>query len=401
MNNLPVSTLIELPSKQANIPWEGYFSAQLISKDEYDAIKSYSSLLSEDQPDSELVLKYNHIWISLLERLQKADTINAILYLMDELIQNNKRMTICLNGNEDPIPVLLKKMDKWKTDAITPWICLKIISELVCHSQLKREWKTFLSHDYRILFDILYPYIAELNSQKTSDFALEGLQSILAVHEIRIQFIAQEKYIEVISKKLKTIAELEYWDAQAVQRQYQLSYILWLISFEPTTAATINKYRSSSALLSILRRTQKEKVARVAISLIFNLWKGDPVDTLNSLVGYKAHLIFESLKFNDTDMKEDLEKLDTAIQEHVLKLSTFDHYAAEITSGNLEWSPVHTSDIFWKFNANKFMEMDGALIKSLARLLSAASKPEILAISCHDIGQILKYCPDSKKYFID
>ena len=397
MNNLPVSTLIELPSKQANIPWEGYFSAQLITSEEFDAIKSYSYLINQDTPDPAKVLNYYRIWISLLSRLQKTDTINSILYLFEELLQNTKRLAICLDSTEDPIPVLLRKMDQWKGDQMTPWICLKIISEIVCHAQLKREWQKSLNHDFRVVFDILYPYIAELNSQKTSDYALEGLQAILAVPQVRAQFIVQEKYIEVVAKKLKIISDMENWDAQAVQRQYQLSYILWMVSFEPSTATVINKFRTSSALLSIIKRTQKEKVARVGISLIRNLWKGDPVDTLNALVGFRAHQIFENLKFNDEDLKEDVVELDNAIQEHVLKLSTFDHYAAEITSGNLEWSPVHTSDIFWKFNANKFMEMDGALIKSLARLLSASSKPEILAISCHDIGNILKYCPDAKK----
>ncbi len=397
MNHLPVATLLELPSKQSNIPWEGYFSAQLITSEEFDAIKSYSSLLSQDKPEPTLVLKYYKIWLSLLDRLQKADTINSILYLFDELVENTYRLDICLNSSENPIPVLLSKMDKWKGDAITPWICLKIISQIVCHAQLSRNWNKYLAFDFRLLFDILYPHIAELNNLKTSDYALEGLQSILAVHAIRIQFVQQEKYIEVVAKKLKMISELENWDAQSVQRQYQLSYILWLISFEKESCKIINKYRTCAALLAIVKRSQKEKVARVAIALIFNLWKGDPTDTLNALIGFRAHVLFESIKFADTDMKEDLKALNAAIEEQVVKLSTFDHYAAEITSGNLEWSPVHTSDIFWKFNAAKFMEMDGALIKSLARLLNVSSKPEILAISCHDIGQILKYCPDAKK----
>eukprot|EP00834_Sanchytrium_tribonematis_P004341 NODE_208_length_12861_cov_0.800972.p3 type:complete len:403 gc:universal NODE_208_length_12861_cov_0.800972:10845-9637(-) len=394
---LPPSTLIDLPGKQTNIPWEGYFSAQLITNEEFDAIKTYSTILSQDKPEPEKVLKYYNIWISLLNRLQKTDTINSILYLFEELVQDPYRLSVCLASSEDPIPVLLSKMDKWKGDQITPWICLKIIAEIVCFSQQRSVWKKYRSHDVRIIFDILYPYIAEMNSQKSSEFALEGLQAILAVKEIRQQYMQQEKYTEVIAKKLKTISEMESWDASSIQKQYQLSYILWLVSFEPKMCEIINKYRTCGSLLRILRRTTKEKVARISISLIYNLWKGDKTDTLNALVGFHAHTLFESLKFNDDDMKEDIKQLDAAIQEHVLNLSTFDHYAAEITSGNLEWSPVHTSDIFWKFNASKFMEMDGALIKSLARLLSASSKPEVLAICCHDIGQVLKYCPDSKK----
>ena len=38
--------------------------------------------------------------------------------------------------------------------------------------------------------------------------------------------------------------------------------------------------------------------------------------------------------------------------------STFDEYASEIKSGQLEWSPTHKSDLFWIDNALKLEEND-------------------------------------------
>ena len=43
--------------------------------------------------------------------------------------------------------------------------------------------------------------------------------------------------------------------------------------------------------------------------------------------------------------------------------STFDVYESEVKSGNLEWSPPHLSDAFWKSNASKLNENDHVLLK--------------------------------------
>jgi V-type H+-transporting ATPase subunit H len=51
--------------------------------------------------------------------------------------------------------------------------------------------------------------------------------------------------------------------------------------------------------------------------------------------------------------------------------STFDYYTKEVTSGLLEWSPIHHCELFWKNDVTKF-ENDSykVLLYELVILLS-------------------------------
>lgn len=77
--------------------------------------------------------------------------------------------------------------------------------------------------------------------------------------------------------------------------------------------------------------------------------------------------------------------------------STFDEYASEIKSGQLEWSPPHKSDLFWIDNAAKLERSDLEILKCLALLLEKSEDPEKLAIACNDIGQYIEHVPLGKR----
>lgn len=49
-------------------------------------------------------------------------------------------------------------------------------------------------------------------------------------------------------------------------------------------------------------------------------------------------------------------------------LSSFDKYRKEVASGQLDWSPMHTADTFWRENVDKFEERD-FLVRPLLLLL--------------------------------
>lgn len=50
-------------------------------------------------------------------------------------------------------------------------------------------------------------------------------------------------------------------------------------------------------------------------------------------------------------------------------LSNFDKYRRDLTSQSLDWSPMHTSDVFWRENIDKFEERDFAVLRQLLKLL--------------------------------
>lgn len=53
-----------------------------------------------------------------------------------------------------------------------------------------------------------------------------------------------------------------------------------------------------------------------------------------------------------------LEALKETLAANIKLLSSWDKYKKEVLSGSLDWSPMHTSDLFWLENAPKFEERD-------------------------------------------
>ena len=53
-----------------------------------------------------------------------------------------------------------------------------------------------------------------------------------------------------------------------------------------------------------------------------------------------------------------LEELDEALAANIKLLSSWDKYKKEVLSGSLDWTPMHTSDVFWTENAPHFEERD-------------------------------------------
>ena len=81
----------------------------------------------------------------------------------------------------------------------------------------------------------------------------------------------------------------------------------------------------------------------------------------NKLLGVCETL--SSRKWSDPEISEDLEYIKEELSKVVVTLSSFDEYASEVKSGNLEWSPPHLSEQFWKQNASKLSEHDYELVR--------------------------------------
>ncbi|KAJ1499574.1 V-type proton ATPase subunit H [Coelomomyces lativittatus] len=96
-------------------------------------------------------------------------------------------------------------------------------------------------------------------------------------------------------------------------------------------------------------------------------------------------------QLEDPEIKEDIDLLITHLKDALQKLSTFDEYSSELKSGKLEWSPVHTSELFWKQTVTRLNENDYELIRILARHLSLSTNPLVLAVAAHDLGCYIQH----------
>lgn len=64
--------------------------------------------------------------------------------------------------------------------------------------------------------------------------------------------------------------------------------------------------------------------------------------------------------------------MDEKLKEGIQTLSNFDKYRKEVMSGQLEWGPMHTTEVFWRDNVEKFEERDFQLLRVLLKLIEAS-----------------------------
>jgi len=98
--------------------------------------------------------------------------------------------------------------------------------------------------------------------------------------------------------------------------------------------------------------------------------------------------------WGDEDIISDLKTLKDDLEKNIVELSTFELYRKEVLSGNLEWSPVHRSEKFWKENSSKFEEENYKILVTLkGYLTSEVPNPLVTAVACYDIGEFARIHP--------
>jgi V-type H+-transporting ATPase subunit H len=100
--------------------------------------------------------------------------------------------------------------------------------------------------------------------------------------------------------------------------------------------------------------------------------------------------------WEDPDIPELLTWLEDELRAHIAELSSFDVYKKEVLSGSLDWTPMHTSEQFWRENVGHFEEKDFQILRVLVKLLEAGREPRTLAVACHDLGHFITYYPGGK-----
>jgi len=216
------------------------------------------------------------------------------------------------------------------------------------------------------------------------------MQMMLRIDQYRIAFVSLDgigAIVTVLSGKVN------------FQIQYQLSFCLWVMTFNTVIAEKLNKYGVIPILADILADAQKEKVSRIILAVFRNLIE-KPLDrevvkeNCISMVQCKVMKQLEFLeqrKFDDEDIQADIdflkEKMDASLQD----LSSYDEYVTEIRSGRLEWSPVHRSEKFWRENAHKLNDANYELLKILINLLETSSDALILSVACFDLGEYVRH----------
>ncbi|CAG8693497.1 11514_t:CDS:10 [Dentiscutata erythropus] len=381
------SYLVELTEgiRARPIPWEGYQRAELITVDELDLLKridnqSREQLRSVMQQDAE---KYAELYTSLLEKLKRADTVQYILIMTNDMLSDDEKRVsyfhkLSSKSLDLPYNPFLKTLAI--DDEFIQLSSAKILTILICSAPgpLPFDATEFIRWISSKLKN---------NNHNICDLTVQILESILKVPSCRLQFWEAPHGVDTLVNFLKV-------KNPTLQMQYQIIFCFWLLTFERDIAVEFNrKYDLIPTLINIAKSANKEKIIRIIIMTFRNLVEKAPEANLPAMLVAKLLNFCENLsvrKWSDSEIVEDIEFLKAQLQENFHSLTTFDEYASEIRSGMLQWSPPHESEQFWKQNVTKLNDKNH-------ELLNTSNDNVVLGVAAHDLGQYVKYYPDGKK----
>jgi len=152
-----------------------------------------------------------------------------------------------------------------------------------------------------------------------------------------------------------------------------------------------------SSLVDVLKLVTNDKVVRMALSTLRNLLNlssnnEDMIDC--DIMKPLDHLSHKN--WADADIVEDLTALKEALHKNLAIMSSFDMYRKEILTGNLEWSPVHRSEKFWRENVHRLEEDNNKLLLVLRELLKDGHSTQVQSIACFDLGEFARFHPRGK-----
>lgn len=381
--------------RQQRVNWQSYLQSQMISQEDYNFIVALDQSTAESRAN---LLKQQRgqsakTFFNMLERISRDQTIQYILIMIDELLQEDKsRVEIFkeyARKKKEPVwtqfLTLLNRPDGFIINMTS-----RIIAKIACWSRELMEGSD-LQHYLTWLKDQL-----RMPNNDYIQSVARCLQMMLRINEYKLAFVA----IDGISTIVTVLAGRVNF-----QIQYQLTFCLWVLTFNVDLARRINKYNVIPILADILSESGKEKVARIILATFRNLIEKPEEseirrDNAIAMVQCKVSKQLEILqgkKFSDPDIVEDIEFLEEKLNASVQDMSSFDEYATEIKSGRLEWGPVHSSEKFWRENADKLNEKNYELLKILVHLLESSRDPLVLSVAAHDVGEYVRYYPRGKQ----
>ncbi|KAM0787224.1 hypothetical protein ACM66B_006462 [Microbotryomycetes sp. NB124-2] len=379
------------------IPWEGYQRAGLLSADDVQLVQKVTGNRSQAEQVLEQQSKtYASLYIRLLGKLSRNDTLQYILVLLGDFVADREDRVALLLQEPDCYAPLLKLLDS-QDDFV------KAKSSVIA--------STLLSLDSRPPDNVVQKLLAHLtalirNSQDPDgqDVGVQCLESALRVDKVRKAAWAAEQKDGQGPKVLEGLVQLLRTNPTA-QMQYQLGFCFWLLTFEKEIAENMNqKYNIIPLLTDLARQAVKEKVIRIVVATFRNLITKAPEQNLASMLVAKLLPFVKTLqgrKWSDEEIKEDIDFLVEELKKSFEGLTTFDEYKSELEQGHLSWTPPHKNEDFWRDNAQKLNDKDRALLKTLVQILITSKDSLTLAVAANDVAQYVKYCDVSKKTLDD
>jgi len=375
------------------VNWQSYQQGQMISQEDFAIITKLDtapelrvSILKERPLECAKTL------VTVMTHMAKDQTLQYVLTMIDDILQEDKTRVEMLcefaQKNKEsvwsPFLALLNRTDGFIINQTS-----RIIAKIACWSRQHME-----GNDLSFYMSWLKDQLRLSNNEHLQTVA-RCLQMMLRISEYRHAFVNVEGITILIQALTGKVG---------FQLQYQLTFCLWVLTFDPVISDKLTKCNVVLILSDILSESVKEKVTRIVLLTFRNLLEKPTEkelikDNILAMVHCKVLKqlqLLEGRKNDDPDIVEDIQFLSETLQASVQDLSSFDEYSTEVKSGRLEWSPVHKSEKFWRENAPRLCEKNFELLKILIKLLETSKEPVIQAVAVHDLGEYVRHYPRGK-----
>ena len=255
------------------------------------------------------------------------------------------------------------------------------------------------------------------------EYTVHSISIFIRRRELRTKFFDAG----LVSQIPRILIEACSGDSSAVvQVTYEALLTTWVLSFDYSCLMELARCKIIATVHRVLQRVIKEKCIRMCLMIFKNFSaahrkyynaianqeitdpnlyllgacnKGKGPSFYSDLIGVglmKTLWQLSRKKFGDVDILPDVEELSHVLEANLDQMTSFSEYRGEVQSGVLEWSHVHTSVKFWRENVAKFEENQYEVLRDLAGLLSTSKSELTLAVTCHDIGEVIRYHPTGR-----
>ncbi|GIL44096.1 hypothetical protein Vafri_1639 [Volvox africanus] len=400
-----------------DIQWDTYATARLITDKDLQLIRRYdkrsaelkSSMLDESGP------AYVEAFMTVLKNVTKPETVQYVLALLIQMLQENpsrarlfhQQSDQHLSAQPDPYTVLERLLqrqdDWWSQDKACKLLTIVIesrprksagvangasTSDGVAYATAVDPAETHIS----LFLDWLVSQLSNrINLQKNPPAVINTCISCLAA-------LLKERGVRQLFLRagglqaLPAVVQRAKDSPTSSQLLYETCLCIWQMTYLRAAASVMSQVGLLKLLVEVCRVAQKEKVFRMALASLRNLLTYDDLCLASDMVeaGLNKVVIVRQLQsWGDDDIVEMLGFVDEKLKEGIIILSNFEKYKKEVMSGQLDWSPMHSSDLFWRENVEKFEERDFQVLRVLLKMIETNRDVKTLAVGCHDLGQFI------------
>jgi len=403
--------------------WEGYQRAGLVTSDEVAMLRQAEE--AGRSGDMARVCEkgdaYAALYVKLLGKLSRVETIQTVLILTDDLVQSAPDRLAWLLASE-PLPPLRKFLDS--SDS---FVSLKAAQFLtLCLTTLVAEGEALPLDDALAVIDYIKKALAPLiQGDEASDIAeghaapmvlciaseilrtARGRTSIWAkdteMHEAGQADAALIPQLLAVLRKTSTRANANTRSTTLPQLHYQALFCLWLLTFHQAAAQGLDLYFGAApVLVQVAQKALKHKVVRMVLAIWRNMLVAAEAENATRLLGAKVLPLcatLEERRYPDKEMQDDLGYIAAVLQRYLDQMSSYEQYRSELYSGRLSFdNPAHALEDFWRENAEKLTEDRDRDLKQLVQLLqSSDADPTTLAAACADMGHFVQHMDGGRR----